>query len=71
VPLGRARVAEAFGGSGPAAEQIGGEGSQHRGFAFQGGWQDLLASIEDGVIEAVTRNGDEQFRRQGRPGHTS
>ena len=35
------------------------------------GEQGLLASIEDGVIEAVTRDGDKQFRCQGRTRNTS
>ena len=35
------------------------------------GKQALLVSVEDRIIQAVTRNGDEQFRRQSRTGNTS
>jgi hypothetical protein len=34
------------------------------------GEQGLLASIEDGVIEAVTRDGDKQLRGEGCTGNT-
>lgn len=44
-------------------------GGKHRGFHVDA--QRVLAPIEDGVIEAVTRDGDKQFRCQGRTGDTS